>query len=153
MNRLLIIEDESFKARRISTFVASLGLPIEVRIERSVTSGLTALFSEDFAALLLDMSLSTFDVGAKEGGGRPQNFGGMGVLEHMRRRGKSVPVIVITQYPTFKRDGREVSLDVIGEELRARYPSSFRRMVYYNSREVAWEAELKAALLGLNLGA
>lgn len=76
------------------------------------------------------MSLSTYDVGARETGGRPQNFGGIAVLEHVVRRAITIPVAIITQFESFPRDGRELGLDDLHEELSVKYPSLFRELIY-----------------------
>jgi hypothetical protein len=124
-------------------------------VERSVTSGLTALVQAPPQLLLLDMSLSTYDVGPKDAGGRPQNFGGITVFEHMMRRKIFLPVIVITQFPGFKRDdGAAVSLDALREELVARFPELFRALLSYSAGDRQWEKELsKWIKLSLESGA
>src|SRR3954470_13278581 len=89
------------------------------------------------------MSLSTYDVGPREPGGRPQNFGGITVFEHMSRRGLKIPTIVITQYPGFKRDdGAEVSLDALRAELGDRFPATYRTLLSYNAGDREWEQML-----------
>jgi CheY-like chemotaxis protein len=141
--RLLLIEDDAFKAKRICKFLADRFPSHEVNVERSVSAGLSRIFSQPAPeAILLDMSLSTYDVGPRETGGRPQNFGGIAVLEHMSRRNFLVPVIVITQFDTFPKDNGEMSLEDIRADLRKRYPAAFAGLVYYSSREAEWEGTL-----------
>jgi CheY-like chemotaxis protein len=147
---LLVIEDDAFKSKRICNFLtARLSIPV-VEVERSVTTGLTRLIAPPPPdAILLDMSLSTFDVGPRETGGRPQNFGGIAVLDHMVRRNIEIPVAVITQFETFPKDGREVGLEVIRAELSAKFPRIFRGLIYYNSRETDWENSVEQFLAGV----
>jgi hypothetical protein len=146
--RILLIEDDAFKAKRIHGFLRGLAKAHEVILERSVTAGLTCLFSEPSPdTVLLDMSLSTFDVGPRETGGRPQNFGGIAVLEHMTRRSLIRPVAVITQFETFPKDGVELSLEAIRGDLIVRFPAIFRRLIYYSSRETEWERQLEMFLV------
>jgi CheY-like chemotaxis protein len=138
--RILLIEDDAFKAKRICTYLRVQNKSHEAIVERSVSAGLSRLFcSPPPDAVLLDMSLSTFDVGARETGGRPQNFGGIAILEHMSRRELHVPVSVITQFETFPKGGREMTLDDIRAELAERFPNIFKGLIYYNSRETDWE--------------
>jgi ActR/RegA family two-component response regulator len=144
---VLLIEDDAFKARRLEAVVRGINQPLELRIAHSVTSGLTALVDHAPDALLLDMSLSTYDVGARETGGRPQNFGGLAVLEHMQRRAISCPVLVITQFGAFEREAREVSLSELEQELQTKFPLLFHGIIFYDSREKSWEPRL---LEGLN---
>ena len=145
---LLLIEDDAFKASRVRSFLGQRFPGCSVIIERSVSAGLERLIAKPMPdVVLLDMSLSTFDVGPRETGGRPQNFGGIAILEHMARRNIDLPVVLITQFPVFPKNGRDVSLD---EEFRAdlesRFPTSFKGLIYYNSRETDWERSLEEFL-------
>jgi CheY-like chemotaxis protein len=144
MSPILLIEDDAFKAKRISTFVSGRFKDTTVFVERSVSSGLSYIIASKPTILLLDMSLSTYDVGPREAGGRPQNFGGLTVLEHLIRRRISIPTIVITQFPGFKRDdGAEVSLDALRSELASKFPSLFKALLWYSSSDRKWEVELE----------
>lgn len=148
--RLLLIEDDAFKAKRICKFLADRFSLHDVSVERSVSAGLSRIFSWPAPeVILLDMSLSTYDVGPRETGGRPQNFGGIAVLEHMSRRKFLAPVIVITQFDTFPKDNVEMSLDDIRVDLKKRFPDAFAGLVYYSSREAEWEGTLTGLLRGV----
>lgn len=144
MPRVLLVEDDAFKAKRISDFVRSRYKDATMCVERSVSSGLSSIVDSKPTIMLLDMSLSTYDVGPHEAGGRPQNFGGLTVFEHMVRRKISIPTIVITQFPGFKRDdGAEVSLDALRSELHLKFPNTFKALLWYSSGDRKWEAELE----------
>lgn len=140
---ILLIEDDAFKAKRILACIGAHFPEAQVRTARSVSSGLSELVESTPGVLLLDMSLSTYDVGPRETGGRPQNFGGITVFEHMARRCWEIPTIVITQYPGFRRDdGAEVSLDTLRLELADRFPNNYRALLSYNPGDRAWEQML-----------
>jgi hypothetical protein len=144
---IVLIEDDAFKAKRICAFVRTHSDEYEIAVEKSVSTGLLRLFSSPKPdALLIDMSLSTFDVGPREPGGRPQNFGGMTILEHMYRKQCVVPALVITQFETFPRDGKNLNLADLSKELFARFPDIFKGMIYYSSRETKWEQDLHRLL-------
>lgn len=151
--RILLIEDDAFKAKRIFGFLKDRAPSHETIVERSVTAGLTRLFVSPFPnAVLLDMSLSTFDVGARETGGRPQNFGGIAILEHMVRRNSNIPIFIITQFETFPKDGEDINLDMIRADLAERFPTIFRGLIYYSSRETDWERLLEEFLIQVGSG-
>jgi CheY-like chemotaxis protein len=147
--RILLIEDDAFKAKRVRAFLHNASPSYQVSVERSVTAGLARLFDDPPDVLLLDMSLSTFDVGPRETGGRPQNFGGVTVLEHMARRGSRVPVVIVTQFETFPTDSGEMSLDDLARSLSERFPGIFRGLIYYSSRETEWEQRLVSSVATL----
>jgi len=144
---ILLIEDDPFKAKRLLSFLNERFPSQQAKEARSVSAGLSVLFAKPTPnALLLDMSLSTFDVGPRETGGRPQNFGGIAVLEHMVRRRLFIPVIVITQFETFPKEHKEIGLTDVEADLKNRFPRIFCDLIYYNSRETLWEAKLTQAL-------
>jgi len=144
--KVLIIEDDEFKQRRIAQVVRELDEGAELGMERSVNSGLRKIVDDTPELILLDMSLTTFDVGPNEPGGRPQNFGGLEVLRQMDRLGITVPVVVITQHERFARGSTEVHLSTILQELQQEHSQLFRGLVYYNSAIGGWEAELKRCI-------
>ncbi|MGP0089073.1 MAG: response regulator [Xanthobacteraceae bacterium] len=151
--RILLIEDDAFKAKRICRYLGGRAPQHEIISARSVSAGLTKLFSsEPPDAVLLDMSLSTFDVGPRETGGRPQNFGGIAILEHMARRNSTIPVVLITQFETFPKDGRELDLDAIRADLSSRFQAIFKGLIYYSSRETEWERLLEQFLMQIKNG-
>jgi hypothetical protein len=92
------------------------------------------------------MSLTTFDVGPTESGGRPQNFGGLEILRQMDRLGICVPVIVITQHERFARGSQEILLSTIRSELEEQHDQVFKGLVYYNSATGGWEKQLRGLM-------
>ena len=141
--KVLVIEDDEFKQRRIAQAVREFWPAVEVLLERSVNSGLNGIVQQHPDLVLLDMSLTTFDVGPNEPGGRPQNFGGIEVLRQMERRNLVIPVIVITQHERFATGTKEVHLQTLHEELAKDHAQVFRGLVYYNSAAGGWERHLR----------
>jgi CheY-like chemotaxis protein len=144
MLKVLIIEDDEFKQRRIAQVVRGYRRDAEILLERSVNSGLAAIVNLRPDIILLDMSLTTFGIGPNESGGRPQNFGGLEILRQMDRLGVSIPVVVITQYERFVRESQEeVSLNTVRSELEMEHDRVFRGLVHYNSATAGWEKLLR----------
>jgi len=150
--RVLIVEDDEFKQRRLVQAVRDFKTDAEIVSARSVNSGLESIFSQRPELILLDMSLTTYDVGPNELGGRPQNFGGMEVLRQMDRLNIIVPVIVITQHERFAGGGREVHLAALHKELVDEHDQVFRGLVYYNSATGSWEKQLKSMMVRIEKG-
>ena len=73
--RVLIVEDDEFKQRRLEQVVRTFQPTAEVRSERSVNSGLRGIIDFHPDLILLDMSLTTFDVGPREPGGDLRTLG------------------------------------------------------------------------------
>ena len=146
MIKVLIVEDDEFKQRRLAQVVRDYQPAAELLLERSVNAGLKTIEDSCPNLILLDMSLTTFDVGPTESGGRPQNFGGLEILRQMDRSGISVPVIVITQYERFARGSQEILLSTIRSELEEQHDQVFKGLVYYNSATGRWERELRGLI-------
>ena len=144
--KVLIVEDDEFKGRRIGQALRDYRPDVDLRLERSVNSGLKGIVEYVPDLVLLDMSLTTFDVGPNEPGGRPQNFGGLEILRHMDRLGIVIPVVVITQHERFARGTQEVHLSVVRSELEEQHEQVFRGLVYYNSARGGWERELRSLI-------
>src|SRR5215469_6069010 len=106
--KVLIVEDDEFKRRRIAQVVRDSFPDVELTLERSVNSGLNGIVDGRPDIVLLDMSLTTFDVGPRESGGKPQNFGGLEILRQMDRLQIVIPVIVITQHERFAAGRKEI---------------------------------------------
>ena len=146
---VLIIEDDEFKQRRIAQVVRDFRPQTRIVLEKSVNAGLSGLSRERPDLILLDMSLTTFDVGPGEPGGRPQNFGGMEILRQMERLEILIPVVVITQHERFAKGSQEVLLSALHRELKERHGSVFKALIYYNSAAGGWEKMLRAQLRDL----
>lgn len=140
--RVLVVEDEDPKRDNILSTLADKYPEAKATIARSVSSAIKILRSDIPDLILLDMSLPTFDIGGKESGGRPQGFGGIEVLRYIDRFGADVPVIVITAYEAFAKDGQQIDLRVLGKQLTEAHPDNFRGVVHYNSVYETWQEEL-----------
>lgn len=144
--KILIIEDDEFKRKRIEQVVRDFMPDAILKMERSVNSGLNGIVEERPSLVLLDMSLTTFDVGPSEPGGRPQNFGGMEILRQMDRLQISCPVIVITQHEKFATGNHEVNLSAVHKELKEEHGHLFKGLIYYNSATGNWEQKLRTLI-------
>lgn len=147
--KILIIEDDEFKQKRLAQAVRQICPDVELLMERSVNSGLKGIVEQRPDLILLDMSLTTFDVGPGEAGGRPQNFGGLEVLRQMDRLEIIIPVIVITQHEKFATGYHEVHLSAVHNELKENYESVFNGLIYYNSAAGSWEKDLRTLVNGV----
>jgi DNA-binding NarL/FixJ family response regulator len=146
MHRFLLADDEMHKIDKIRAFIQDAFPTSNIRVTRSVKSTLKAVSDSAFDALLLDMSLPTFDVAAGEGGGRPQGFGGIEVLRFLDYRRIKLPAIVITQYEAFKDNERIVNLTELRARLVAAHRSNFVECVYFAPLSDAWQSPLKNLL-------
>lgn len=143
---LLLIEDDEPKREHILTFLEDSYPAINVRTARSVRTAIESLKTFQADLILLDISLDTFDRGQNEPGGRPQGFGGTEVLRYMDILEIKTPVIVITGYEAFSRDGHAIDHSELSKELTEQHPENYKGLVYYNSVYEAWQNHLRTMI-------
>lgn len=145
--RILIAEDDEPKCFRLREFVEQAFVDVDVVIRRSVTTALSLLRDDLPDLVLLDMSLPTYEIAPGERGGRPQDFGGLTIMDFMDFEEISCPVIVVTQYETFPvGNGENMSIEAMAAKAAAEHERLFFGLVYYNSVESAWQGTLSALI-------
>ena len=100
--RILLIDDDENKTREVASFIMQSYRADELIIKRSYQSGLKELLLRRPDVVLLDMTMPTYDISAREPGGRERRYAGREILRQLERRDISVPVVVITQYEQFE---------------------------------------------------
>lgn len=141
--KVLLIEDDQFKARRLSQLVREIRCDLTVDIVGSVTGSIRALETPiRYDLVVLDMSLPTFDVGPRESGGIPQGFGGREVMRFMINNEVDIPVVIVTQFERFGEVGREIDLSTLSRSLGEEFPEIFVGIVYYEAGTDRWQEEL-----------
>lgn len=140
---ILVVEDEAPKRERLLEFLTAQWKDADVRTARSVRSAIDEIRRSPPHLLLLDMSLPTFDIGPNEPGGRPQGFGGIEVMRYVDLFEIKIPILVVTAYEAFSRDGGvAVNHDDLDQELGSEHPENYRGLVYYNSLFSDWKLQL-----------
>jgi CheY-like chemotaxis protein len=146
--KILIADDEGPKLESIRlALLHAFDQETVIATARSVRSAIQAVKNSRFDAMLLDMSLPTFDVSQGEMGGRPQGFGGIEVLRYMDFYDLSCPVVVITQYEAFAENGKHMDLSSLAERLRRDHNRNFVEIIYYGgSADQIWPERLSTLL-------
>ena len=147
--KILLVEDFEEKANNIKAFLNSEFPDFEVDRCSSYNTAQEKIFehSEDYELVLLDMSMSTYDLDVDASGGLPEHAAGEYLLEGMFLRDITTPVIVITMYNVFGR--RELS--AFDTELKDKYPQNYKSYVFYSSQRTDWKSELKKQIKDLQL--
>ncbi|WFP65115.1 response regulator [Mesorhizobium sp. WSM4904] len=143
---ILLVEDEPFKQRHIEQYVKGVFPSACIETARSVTAAIDIIDERIPDVLLLDMSLPTFDIGEREGGGRPQGFGGIEVIRHMKFSGIACPIIVVTGYEAFPKGSGFVGISELEAELKAEFPEMVEGVLYFNSAFDDWKDPLVALI-------
>lgn len=140
--KVLLIEDDDYKARQIVEFVNTLGCEVEVK--KAYNSGMMALTNNQYDLVLLDMTIPSFELSPEHPTSRIRKYGGRDILSEMERCEIVVPTIIITQYKVF--DDGEKSLEILNEELAEEYSQIYKGLIYYNSSIVDWQEKLQNIL-------
>lgn len=136
--RLILIEDDDYKAKQIVNFLQKEGL--EVDVSKAYNTGMKKITTEKFDIALVDMTIPSFEISHDHPNSRIRKFGGKDVLAEIARRNIYLPSIVITQYQVF--DDGEITLESLDEELSKEFPDLYRGSVYYNSSVMDWQEKL-----------
>jgi CheY-like chemotaxis protein len=142
--RLLLVEDDDNKRLRLLRELQSISR--EVDCAASYQGGLKALLHERYDAVVLDMTLPTFDISEEDDGGRPQALGGQELLRQMKRRGIASPVVVVTQFDQFGERQDALTRQQLDAELRTHHSDIYAGLVFYDSTIEGWKEQLIALL-------
>jgi CheY-like chemotaxis protein len=137
---VLVVEDDEVKRNTLVQFIEDSVHDVEVRIARSLQSGLRSVEALQPSLILLDMTLPNYDQTADESGGMIHDLGGLEFVRQLDRDEIVVPVIVVTQYETFGDEG--LTLGEINERLRKDYEVGYLGLVLYQSALSSWQREI-----------
>jgi len=144
--RILLVEDDEYKRRKILSFLQESIPEVIVREARSVQSGLRGIMAGENDVVILDMTMPTFDIGPEEDGGRPQAYAGRELLRNMKRKGITTPTLVVTQFDRFGQGADVLTLAELDAQLRSEHSGYYLGAIYYNVMEEGWKGELLAVL-------
>ena len=99
--KILIVEDDENKRQHLVRYLREEFAALDVTERRSYQSGLKEILQGRYEAILLDMTLPTFDKSPVESGGLLKHFAGREILGQMERHGIKTPVIVFTAFDQF----------------------------------------------------
>jgi DNA-binding response OmpR family regulator len=136
---ILIIEDDQNKLKQLKDFLTTNYKDVNIREAKSYNGGLSVVLKETFEVILLDMSLPTFDPSTQESGGRPRSFAGHEILFQMKKKNRTCPVIIVTQFEEFGEGVEKISLSKLSKKLDTEFPESYLGTVYYSPARTDWQ--------------
>ena len=142
--KILLVEDDDNKRLRLLGILQAIGF--EVELAASCQRGLKALLCSRYDAIVLDMTLPTFDISEEDDGGRPQALGGQELLRQMKRRGIASPVVVVTQFDQFGERQDALTRQQLDTELRTHHGDIYAGLVFYDSTSDGWKEQLTLVL-------
>ena len=147
MKKILIVEDEKRKLENIIEFLNKEFPNIDYIDKRSYNSATKEIFEnyQKYDLILLDMSMTTYDVTVEESGGVPEPLAGANILDTMYLMDISTKVIVVTMYESFF--GKKLSeFDI---ELKKTYPDNYLGFVFFSYGKTDWQIKLKKYITSL----
>ena len=145
--RLLLVEDDENKRIRLLNTLQPFAPAVDCA--GSYQGGLKALLQCRYDAVILDMTLPTFDISEDDDGGRPQALGGRELLRQMKRRRMKSPVVVVTQFDQFGERRDALTRQQLDSELRTQHGDIYIGLVFYDSTTEGWKEQLSALLSGV----
>ena len=141
MSKILIIEDEQKKLDNLKDFLTAEFSNVEFKEKRSYNSALREIIEnhKNYNLVLLDMSMTTYDVSVEESGGIPEPLAGENILDAMYLNEIPTKVVVVTMYESFA--GKK--LKTFDVELKENYPDNYLGYVFFSHKNTDWKLELK----------
>lgn len=140
MKKILIIEDEQQKLDNLKEFLQDEFPNIKYNEKRSYNSALREIIEnhKNYILVLLDMSMTTYDVSIEESGGIPEPLAGENILDAMYLNDIATKVVVVTMYESFAG-----KLKASDSEIKENYPDNYLGYVFFSHKTTDWKLELK----------
>lgn len=147
MNRILIVEDIETKLESIIEFLNKEFPFLEYVAKRSYNSATKEIFENysKYDLILLDMSMTTYEISVEESGGVPEPLAGENILDTMYLMDISTKVIVVTMYESHV--GKK--LIEFDSELKTNYPDNYIGYVFFSYKKNDWQNKLKNYIISL----
>lgn len=138
---LLLIEDNNYKIEQLMTFLKEEFHDINIEIKKSYHSGLKeVILNNRYDLILLDISMPTYDIQARETGGDPIPLAGKLILKEMYLRDIETKVIVVTMYESFVDGTKLMALDT---QFQEEFSGNYKGYVYFSPGNTIWKNELR----------
>ena len=151
MIEILIVEDNQYKLNKIIESISLISVDFHLEVARSFTSGWNKIISKEYALVLLDMSLPTYDQSESESGGKFRVFGGKELGRKMKKKSVPSKFAFITHYKNFSDDNINYSFDELKVELLHDYHGKCLDVIFYNNKSGEWRVQLESLLKGFDL--
>lgn len=146
MIKILLIEDDSFKARSLQEFVSSVLRDVSINNASSLVEAIAQVNQEPFDLVLIDMAIPSHPI--IPGAGSPMSFltGGLDVLLELKSLERSDPCVIITQYPEIELSGQFFSLQLASREIKEQLDCDVLACIEYSEGSENWKTALLEVL-------
>jgi CheY-like chemotaxis protein len=151
MCQVLLIEDDEPKLKQLLDFLSADFSLFEITVARSLNAAIKNIDETVFDAILLDMSLPTFDGGKTVvASGRQQTLGGRDVLRYLWELEIQTPVKVITGFREYPENVNVIVLDELHAELNREFPENYTGHILFTHSNDTWKSELARFMENIN---
>lgn len=141
--KILIIEDDPVKLSDIENLLKKNKVD-EIYISKSFNSAKRELRARSFDMILLDMSLPVFD--DVEDTEDFETFGGIGILNEIKRIGTLNRVVVITAFDTLGEGKNQTSLRDLDISMKKDYSNIYIGLIHYDATSNQWQQKVEKLL-------
>ncbi|MFL1482003.1 response regulator [Pseudomonas grimontii] len=149
MKKVLLVEDDGFKAKSLIDFLGAECPGVIVITAPSLVDAVEALDEPMYDLILVDMAIPSHPTIL--GGGSPMSLltGGLEVLLELRSLERKDPCIVITQYPEIEISGTFFSVKDAASKIRDRLNFNVLECIKYSEGTSEWKLPLRMLLENL----
>lgn len=146
MHKILIIEDDTDKIKRLAKYFDNA----DVTIKQSFQSGVLELKEkyQDYSLLVLDMTIPLWEKGNNDLGGNYEQFGGEKVLREMKRRKLFLPTVLFTMFDVFPTMDGTLTFQQIDAIFKHDFAEFYLGSVLFASDDNNWQQEMSNLISG-----
>lgn len=146
MIKILLIEDDGFKAKSICDFVNIMLINMDIKIVSSLVEAINSISQEVYDLVLVDMAIPSHPI--VSGGGAPMSLltGGLDVLLELNSLDRNDQCVIITQYPEIEISGQFFSVQRAGLEIKKQLNCDVLACIEYSEGADDWKKALGKVL-------
>lgn len=146
MSKVLLIEDDSFKANSLIEFLDQIAGFDSYETASNLSEAIEAISCNVYTLILVDMAIPSHPI--VSGAGSPISFltGGIEVLLELNALDRTDPCVVVTQFPDIEISGEFYSVEQATSAIKKELGCTVLSCIEYNEGNDAWKIALKKVL-------
>ncbi|QRN95533.1 hypothetical protein JRI60_41805 [Archangium violaceum] len=149
--RILVIEDDHNKAKKICDFLREAASDANINERRAYQSGLKEAITTVPDLIVLDMTMPTYEISLAEKGGRIRPYAGREILSAIKRRKLKSKIVIVTQFESFGEGADVMTLEQLKTKLQSEFPDNYLTTIFYQPSESSWRDHLEQTLNNVRL--
>lgn len=147
MIKILLIEDDSFKAKSLRDFISSVLLDkMSINEVSSLVEAINQINQDSFDLVLIDMAIPSHPIISGEGSPMSLLTGGLEVLLELKFLERSDSCVIITQYPEIELSGKFFSIQQASSAIKEQLNCDVFACIEYLEGSENWKIALLKVL-------